>query len=65
MKDLVGLRAEDVKELREAELIPEDALVVDFGISESGEQLYSICYDNSDDNRKAFDYLYGGDQASV
>ena len=59
MKDLNGLRSEDVEALRKAGLIPDGVLIADFGRSENGDKLYSICYDNSDDKWKAFDYLYG------
>lgn len=59
MKDLYGLRSEDIDMLKQAGYSDDIFYVGNYGISDvTGEQLFFISFYTSEQKNKAYKYLY-------
>lgn len=60
MKDFYGLRKSDVDRLKQAGYCDDRFYIGNDGISErTGEPLFFISFDTSEQKNKAYEYLYG------
>lgn len=59
MKDLYGVRKQDLEKLADLGLLPSDAITQEDGNSDNGEQLYSIFFNTSAEKQVAFNAIYG------
>lgn len=58
MKDLYGIRKQDVDKLNSLGLIPDGAIVQKDGKNSRGEETYCIFFNNSKEKRLAYDAIY-------
>ena len=59
MKDLYGIRKEDVDRLKQSGYISDENHIGEYGKSETdGSVLYWVSFDTSEQKNKAFDFLY-------
>lgn len=59
MKDLYGIRKQDIDKLNTLGLIPDEAIIQEDGKDSRGENIYCIFFNTSEEKRLAYNAIYG------
>lgn len=59
MKDLYGIRGQDIDKLNTLGLIPDDVIIQEDGKNSQGEKIYCIFFNTSEEKRLAYNAIYG------